>query len=102
MKRIRLGQPPLALRRAHLDNLLLLPGSALPFKEQWQAIANSLHPREILIVLPRVDRPPRRALEAVAELLRAKGRHVLTLQQPLTTPWKYLVTTRVRQIEIFL
>ncbi len=32
---------PRALRKSKLDNLALVPASLLPFKEQWQEVANS-------------------------------------------------------------
>src|SRR5205823_3714796 len=36
----KLTSPPKALRRAKLDNLTLVPGHLLPFKAQYQRIAN--------------------------------------------------------------
>ncbi len=32
----RVTRPPRRLRKARLDNLVLVPASLLPFKEQWQ------------------------------------------------------------------
>ena len=62
----RLKKPPAALRRAKLDNLALVPGSLLPFKEAWQKLANELPEGTTLIILPAKEasreRPLRRSL----------------------------------------
>lgn len=68
--------PPRALRKAKLDNLVLVPASLLPFKAEYQAIANKQAPGTTLVVLPAGDSLPRRALERVATHLRAKGQLV--------------------------
>lgn len=53
MRTYHLNWPPRSLRRStvHLDNVALIPASLLPFKAEWQAIANDLADGEILIVL---------------------------------------------------
>lgn len=72
----RLRSPPQAVRKAKLDNLALLPASLLPFKAEYQAIANQQAPGTTLVVLPIGDSLPRRTLEQVATHLRAKGQSV--------------------------
>jgi hypothetical protein len=72
----RLGSPPPALRKATLDNLALLPASLLPFKADYQAIANQQAPGTTLVVLPAHDSLPRRTLERVATRMQAKGQPV--------------------------
>ena len=81
MKPYQFTKPPQALRQPglKLDNLALVPASLLPFKAQWQALANSLPTGSILICLPPTDSPQRKALETVAMLLRADGYNVTTL-----------------------
>jgi hypothetical protein len=76
--------PPQALRKAKLDNLALLPASLLPFKAEYQAIANQQAPGTTLVVLPAGDSLPRRTLEQVASRMQAKGQPVRILQAPLT------------------
>jgi hypothetical protein len=72
--------PPLqAIRKAKLDNLALVPGSLLPFKKEWQQLANSLPEGSTLIVLPSSDCSTRRTLEKVSQALRDKGRRVTTI-----------------------
>ena len=46
--------PPRALRRpdVRLDNLALVPVSLLPFKTEWQTVANRLPESGVLIILP--------------------------------------------------
>jgi hypothetical protein len=75
--------PPRALQKAKLDNLTLLPASLLPFKAEYQAIANQQAPGTTLIVLPAGDSLPRRMLERVVSRMQAKGQSVRTLQAPL-------------------
>lgn len=74
-------KPPRSLRdrNIRLDNIALVPASLLPCKEQWQAIANTLPKDELLIIVPSTDRPPRKTLETVTALLKAKGHRVTTL-----------------------
>ena len=71
--------PPRALRKAKLDNLALLPASLLPFKAEYQAIANQQAPGTTLVVLPAHDSLPRRTLERVAIQMQAKGHSVRIL-----------------------
>jgi hypothetical protein len=72
--------PPRALRKAKLDNLALLPASLLPFKAEYQAIANQQPPGTTLVVLPPGDSLPRRTLELVVTRMQAKGQAVLVLR----------------------
>src|SRR5829696_2916194 len=72
----QLGTPPPAIRHATLDNLALLPASLLPFKAEYQAIANQQAPGTTLVVLPTGDSLPRRTLQLVATRLRDKGQPV--------------------------
>ena len=74
---------PRALRRpqVRLDNVALVPAHLLPRKAEYQAIANALPKGDILLVLPPVDSRERPAMERVAQLFRAKGRHVTVLTE---------------------
>ena len=71
-----ISPPPQALRKAKLDNLALVPASLLPYKAEYQAIANQQPPGSTLIVLPSSDKRQRTTLQHVASGLRAKGRTV--------------------------
>ena len=75
------GKPPRALRRpgVHLDNLAVLPASLLPFKDEWQAVGNSLPQGEVFIILPAGNTPSRKILDNVVALLQARGQNVTTL-----------------------
>lgn len=72
---------PSALRRAGLDNVALVPASLLPFRARYQELANNLPKDSVLIILilPSSDRPPRKILQAVTALLKARGYQVTTL-----------------------
>ena len=68
--------PPRAVRKAKLDNLALVPASLLPYKEEYQAIANQQPPGTTLVILPAGDSLPRRTLQIVATRLRDQGQPV--------------------------
>lgn len=67
---------PRALRKARLGNLVLVPASLLPYKEEYQALANQQPSGTTLIVLPTGDSHQRQTLETVARRLQAEGKHV--------------------------
>lgn len=83
----RFIRPPRALRKARLDNLALVPASMLVYKEQWVRLANTLPSGGVLILLPNGGNA-RATAKAVADALKADGRHVMiptrgTLTLPL-------------------
>ena len=79
---------PRALRRpqVQLDNIALVPAHLLPRKAEYQAIANELPKGDILVVLPPPASRERRTMERVAQLFRAKGRHVTVLTEERLQP----------------
>lgn len=77
----RWDEPPRRLRQARLDNLTLVPGSALPYQARWQQLAHDLPEDAVLIVLPNPATPRRQVLEAVARLLQADGHRVVAIAQ---------------------
>jgi hypothetical protein len=81
MIQYRLTRPPATIRKAKLDNLTLVPGSLLPFKEEWQKLANELPEGSTLIVLPSSNGSARQTLEKVSRSMKAKGQRVTTLSQ---------------------
>ncbi len=74
---------PHALRRpqVQLDNITLVPAHLLPRKAEYQAMANALPQGDILVVLPPAHSRERPTMERVAQLFRAKGRHVTVLME---------------------
>ena len=85
MRRHRFARPPRALRRrsVHLDNVALVPASLLPFKDEWQAVANGLPAGGVLVCLPRQEKH-RRIVRSVATQLRARGTPVAVVGQPVS------------------
>ncbi len=79
---------PYALRRpqVRLDNITLVPAHLLPRKAEYQALANELPQGDILLILPPPDSRERLAMERVAQLFRAKGRHVTVLTEERLRP----------------
>jgi hypothetical protein len=71
--------PPRPLRTAQLDNLALVPASLLPYKAQWQLIANAMPEGGILICLPRRQGRQRETLARVARLFVGAGHRVTTV-----------------------
>ena len=83
----RFTRPSPRIRRAKRDNLALVPASLLPFKSQWQAIANGLSHNGVLIILPVGEGRHYKTLNIVASLLKADGHQVTTLPaHQFTTP----------------
>ena len=79
---------PRALRRPQvkLDNLTLVPASLLPRKADYEAIADQLPRGEVLLVLPPPGSPERTTMQRLAQLFRAKGRHVTVLTEERLPP----------------
>jgi hypothetical protein len=77
----RFSRPPRTLRKAKLDNLVLVPANLLPFKAHYQQLANQQPPGTTVVVLPEETHPQRQALETVVTTLQAKGRAVQTIKQ---------------------
>jgi hypothetical protein len=69
-----------------LDNLTLVPASLLPRKADYEAIANDLPRGEVLLVLPPAGSPERTTMQRLAQLFRAKGRHVTVLTEERLPP----------------
>ena len=74
---------PQALKKAKLDNLVLVPASLLPLKGEFQAIANGEAPGTTLVVLPAGDSLPRQTLERVASRMQEKGQLVRIMNASL-------------------
>ena len=74
----RLTNPPKALRKATLDNIILVPASALPFKAQYQKIAKSL-PKGSVLLCHSEKRGQQKFLEMVGKLFHQRGRRVAML-----------------------
>ena len=83
MRRPSWRRGPRALRRpqVRLDHLTLVPASLLPRKADYEALADRLPQGEVLLVLPPADSPERMTMRRVAQLFRAKGRHVTLLSE---------------------
>ncbi len=83
MRRYRLTRAPRALRwrGVQLDNVALVPASLLPFKAEWQRIANELPAGSVLVWLPESAPRHRRVAERVVSCLRQQGRHVAVLDK---------------------
>lgn len=69
----RLTTAPRGLKRARLDNIALVPASALPLKAQWQRIANELPDGGVLIVEPAKNEKLRSVLRRIEEEFVAAG-----------------------------
>jgi hypothetical protein len=79
----RIGNPPKALRKARLDNIVLVPASLLYQKGRYQIIANNLPGQGVLICQAEKKEQISRILEQVAVFFRQKGRFVRTLPYSL-------------------
>lgn len=82
----RLSAPPPTLRKARLDNLALLPASLLPYKKEYQAIANQQPPGTTIVVLPPLTSSQRGRIQRVASYLRAHRKAVQILASERIAP----------------
>jgi len=75
----RFKPPPKLLQQARLDNLAIVPASLLPYKVEYQALANQQPPGTTLIVLPVPHTRERATFERVVYCLRARGQRIATV-----------------------
>ena len=80
--------PPGSLRRRAVppDRLALVPASLLPWKAQWQAIANGLPAGAALAVVPVGGFRLRQILRRLVPALRARGRRVTAVPAARLAP----------------
>jgi hypothetical protein len=72
----RFTNPPQALRKTTLDNIILVPASALPFKAQYQKLANSLPKGSVLLGHSVKNRGQQKLLETVGTFFQKRGHRV--------------------------
>jgi hypothetical protein len=80
MQQPRFSRLPKALQRlgVRLDNVALVPASLLPYKNEWQAVANGLHTGGVLLC-STTNPKQKQVLERVSTHLQRKGRRVQTV-----------------------
>jgi hypothetical protein len=79
-----------------LDNVAVVPASLLPFKRQWQAVANGL-PKGSVLLCSTGNRRQRRILEQVSTHMKHKGHKVQTLAaEDFTTSERFPESNRNR------
>lgn len=76
MRGYGLVSPPKCIQRAKLDNLALVPGDLLPYRDAWQKVANRLPANSVLIVVPKDNKVQKQTMLVVAKLLAAAGHQV--------------------------
>ncbi len=62
------------MRRFHSDNLTMVPASELPFRKEWQDIANGLPAGAVLFVVPALETASKKTMREIAARFRAQGR----------------------------
>src|SRR6266516_7409610 len=73
----KIGNPPRTLQKARLDNIALVPASLLPFKTQYQPLANQLPTGSVLSV-PGTQRH-QKIMATIAKLFKEHGHAVITM-----------------------
>jgi len=73
----RIGNPPRTLQKARLDNIALVPASLLPFKTQYQPLANQLPTGSVLCV-PGTQKQ-RTIMATVTKFFKDHGHSVVTM-----------------------
>ncbi len=79
----RIVRPPRAIRKAKLDNIVLVPASILSRKGKYQTIANNLPGQGVLICETEKKERISRILERVAAFFRQNGHFVKILPYSL-------------------
>jgi hypothetical protein len=76
--RFRRAPRGLRLPGVTLDNVALVPASLLPFKKEWQAVANGL-PKGGVLLCSTGNRRQQRILAQVSTHMKHKGHNVRTV-----------------------
>ena len=76
----RFRKAPRAIRRqgVALDNVAVVPASLLPFKKEWQRVANGM-PKGSVLLCSTNSRRQQRILAQVSAHMKHKGHRVQTL-----------------------
>jgi hypothetical protein len=69
---MRLVAAPEPLHRERIDNIAILPASALFRDGQWRAHLDQLPARGVLVCLPPWESPSRYVFERIAQLIRER------------------------------
>jgi hypothetical protein len=64
---------------ARPPNVAVVTGNLLPYKREYQRLADELPNDSVLICLPSTEGPQRKALRIAAILLEAEGHRVATV-----------------------
>jgi len=64
---------------ARTPNVAVVTGNLLPYKAQYQRLANELPKGSVLICLPSTEGPQGKALRVAAVLLEAEGHRATTV-----------------------
>jgi hypothetical protein len=62
-----------------LDNVALVPASLLPYKKEWQRVANGMPAGSVLLCSTRTNQRQRQIIEQVSTHMQHKGHQVRTL-----------------------
>jgi len=88
-------RPPIGVAHRRANNLALMPGSTLPYKEAWQDMANELPIGSALIVLPDGNAAQKTILLALAKLLAGEGHQVRVVSEAEMTRRGHLIQERL-------
>jgi len=88
-------RPPIGVAHRRANNLALMPGSTLPYKEAWQDMANELPIGSVLIVLPDGNTVQKMILLALAKLLASEGHQVRVVPEAEMNRRGHLVQVRL-------
>ncbi len=67
-------------RKVRSDNLTFVPASQLPFKKEWQAIAEGLPHGATLFVVPARETLLKQTMRNIAATSQARGRRVFSVE----------------------
>src|SRR5437868_14108369 len=72
-----ISEPPASLKKARLDNIVLVPASLLPLKETYMSLANT-YPTGSVLCIQGTQRQ-QKIMAKVTSFFRDHGRSVITM-----------------------
>src|SRR5438067_13439921 len=72
-----ISEPPASLKKARLDNIVLVPASLLPLKETYMSLANTYPTGSVLCI--QSTQHQQKIMAKVTSFFRDHGRSVITM-----------------------
>ena len=64
------------MKRTSSGSIMVMPASALPFRQQWRSLMNEMPEGSVLVVVPSCETTLKQSMRKITALLRSTGRRV--------------------------